>query len=325
MTALSSNPSPSATREPLEIRLLEPSEPSFEDAVALALGVERRSPDLQAFHADTQRRGLEVAVVAGAFENLALLEAAMLLRSPGNSALVFFSCTNTRRTGEIFQLLSVLRKISEERHICLLEILLEPNAAIKSQAAADAGFNRLTKLEYLRRPAEVRAPDRNIAQMQTWVPFSENSQPLFADTIRRTYAQSQDCQELTSIRPMDDVLADHRAAGKFDPTFWQVAMLGDNPVGVLLLSRIQNQPEMEVVYMGVTPESRGRGIGDALIARAIELATTSGRVGTSASPLALVLAVDERNMPAKGLYARWGFTFIGARDAWVATSAGTRG
>lgn len=124
---------------------------------------------------------------------------------------------------------------------------------------------------------------------------------------------------------MDDVLADHRAAGEFDPALWQVALLVDDPVGVFLLSRIQNQSAMEVVYMGVTPEGRGRGVGDALIARAIELATTSGRVSASASPLALVLAVDERNIPAKGLYSRWGFVFLGAREAWIATSAGTRG
>jgi ribosomal protein S18 acetylase RimI-like enzyme len=254
-----------------------------------------------------------------------LVDAAMLLRSPGNSALVFFSCNTPNRKAENCQLLALLRESAQMRRIRLLEILLEPNATIKSQVAAGAGFARLTRLEYLKRPAESQTVKRPIDRTLRWVPFSENSQALFAETIRRTYAQSQDCPELTDIRPMEDVLADHRAAGEFDPAFWQLAIRDGDAAGVLLMSRIENQHAFEIVYMGVPPEARGRGLGDALLARATELSTTIPRGNARSSPPALVLAVDERNAHAKGLYSRWGFAFFGARDAWIATSPPTRG
>lgn len=265
-------------------------------------------------------------MVGGTYQDSKLVNAAMLLRSPGNSALVFFSCASPEQQSAVTHLLDLLRRSAQPCHIRLLEILLEPNATIKSQIAAGAGFNRLTRLEYLRRPsgaATVIQPDHPAI---TWIPYSEKSHALFSRTIRLTYAQSQDCPELTNIRPMEDVLADHRAAGEFDASLWQLAMRGDVPVGVSLMSRIESQHAFEIVYMGVVPDARGIGVGDALISRAVGLAkTTSGRVRNDVGPPSLVLAVDERNAAAKGLYLRWKFVFLGARDAWIATSTPARG
>jgi hypothetical protein len=47
--------------------------------------------------------------------------------------------------------------------------------------------------------------------------------------------------------------------------------------------------------------------------RAVDAA---GRVGARS----LALAVDQRNTPARKLYARWGFIEFAARDAWIVTS-----
>ena len=82
-------------------------------------------------------------------------------------------------------------------------------------------------------------------------------------------------------------------------------------MGVLLLNGIAERRALEVVYMGVAPSARGAGVGDALLERAVKVASTVG-----ASTLAL--AVDERNAPARRLYQRWGFREVGLRDAWIA-------
>ena len=60
------------------------------------------------------------------------------------------------------------------------------------------------------------------------------------------------------------------------------------------------------------------GVGDALVERAIDAAAAPRcRV--------LMLAVDERNIPARQLYSRWGFVETHVRDAWIATPRPARG
>ncbi len=136
--------------------------------------------------------------------------------------------------------------------------------------------------------------------------------------MRRTYAQSMDCPELTTIRPVEDALASHKAAGDFDPHLWSVVLHENRPAAVLLLSPIGEHSAFEIVYMGVAQVMRGTGVAHSLMARAVGLA---GQV--SAKRLApgfdLALAVDERNVPARRLYSRWGFESVGLRDAWIAT------
>jgi mycothiol synthase len=58
-----------------------------------------------------------------------------------------------------------------------------------------------------------------------------------------------------------------------------------------------------VIYLGLTPAARGRGLGRAVLRHALELAR--------AHVPRLELAVDLRNMPAVRLYQAAGFT---ARD-----------
>lgn len=302
-----------------------PHSADYRLAAAIALGQAHQIGQVDAFLADARRRELSTPIVLTTTDSSRIVEAAMLVESPGKSALAFFSCRNASRREDAIALLRELRRIAESRRILLLEMLLEPHELQKSHVAGEVGFTRLTQLEYLRRVGSARIHPAVQIPVLKWHPYSEESHPLFAASIQRSYAQSQDCPELTSLRRIDDVLADHRAAGEFDPALWQVALCDGVPCGVILLCRIQNQPALELVYMGVTPEARGKGIGDALLARANELATTTARGGAPTEPLDIVLAVDERNSPAKRLYSRWGYRFIGARVAMIATSPATRG
>jgi ribosomal protein S18 acetylase RimI-like enzyme len=56
----------------------------------------------------------------------------------------------------------------------------------------------------------------------------------------------------------------------------------------------------EVIYLGLTPAARGRGLGRAAIRHALDLARGQATV--------LELAVDLRNTPAVRLYRSCGFT-----------------
>lgn len=71
----------------------------------------------------------------------------------------------------------------------------------------------------------------------------------------------------------------------------------------------------ELVYLGVVPEARGRGIGRALLAQAIRDTAEMGLPQMG-------LAVDVANQPAVRLYEEAGFKEIRRRQAWFIPKEG---
>lgn len=250
----------------------------------------------------------------GAYLNEKLIATSLAIDSPGASAMAFIStphASDITPQGTVDALSSLLTE-AWERGMSMVEILLMPGSNVTAKIATQADFRFITRLLYLRRRKSVTKKVSDVANDIEWVCYSPNSEELFLRAVELTYAQSLDCPELTGIRPMEDVLAAHRSVGEHDPAFWWVATRSDEPVGVLLLSRIQTRKAMEIVYMGVSQAARGTGVADALLDRAIK-----ATIGDDVSELAL--AVDRRNHPARRMYARWGFIEFSARDAWVAS------
>ena len=88
----------------------------------------------------------------------------------------------------------------------------------------------------------------------------------------------------------------HRAGGRFVPGRWRLGRVRGEPEAgaVVLLSEIPDRDAWEVAYLGLTPAARGRGLGRAALAHALELAAPHVP--------RLELAVDLRNTPANRLY-----------------------
>jgi hypothetical protein len=132
--------------------------------------------------------------------------------------------------------------------------------------------------------------------------------------LRRTYEGTLDCPGLSELRADDDILDGHLHAGEFDPSLWFMLHDGPRPIGALLLSPSAATDSVEVVYLGLAPEARGRGLAAALLAH-------GARAIASRPERTLALAVDARNTPAAKLYERAGFAAVRRREAWVAVPA----
>ena len=256
----------------------------------------------------------------GAYVGGALASVALAVASPGSAALVFVPSDPPGETGlsATVDALCAVRDRSLGDGIKLLEVLTDRDAVRLSGALSSAGFFRLTRLVYLLRGCDVSPPTGDLQRRLEWVTYSPSRRSLFEEAIVQTYAQSLDCPELTRTRSIEEVVDGHRATGGFDPDLWSVATRDGCPVGVCLLNRVLGQSALEIVYMGVSPGARGTGVGDAMLARTLGRARESG-------VMAVALAVDERNGPARGLYARWGFVGVDVRDAWIASSVGCEG
>jgi ribosomal protein S18 acetylase RimI-like enzyme len=80
--------------------------------------------------------------------------------------------------------------------------------------------------------------------------------------------------------------------------------------GVLLLNPTSVGSGVELVYLGLAPSARGRGIGDQLMRLGIGAGLHRGFSDLS-------VAVDSRNRPALSLYFRYGLVRAGMRSALV--------
>jgi mycothiol synthase len=125
----------------------------------------------------------------------------------------------------------------------------------------------------------------------------------FAATLERTYVGTLDCPELNGIRTTDEVIAGHMAQGAFHPECWWLALEGEVPVGVTMLVEMPDAMTWELAYFGLIPEARGRGLGRAMILHAMHALLAHPTI-------ALMLAVDARNDPARRLYQSLGFLDI---------------
>ena len=276
-----------------------------------------RHPAVSELMSDLADGPLRVSLVHVALHDGRMVSSAAAIESPEGSGLVLIPCDATgpeQFTGTGLALRSLVLA-AWSQSLDLLEVLIPSGQTRLADSLRFGGFRLLTELIYLARPID-SGPNRNLSAASRpeldWRTFSDATRALFCEAVRRSYVQSMDCPELTTIRTPEQAITAHQATGVHDPGLWFVARQGGEPVGVLLLSSMRRQDALEIVYMGVAQDARGTGVADALMERALE----SARLMSATN---LALAMDVRNLPARRFYGRWGFTRMAARCAWIAT------
>lgn len=236
----------------------------------------------------------------------------------GGSAMLFISGPDGPRSGGHAERVAVIRDAcleSGRRHGPLVaQALPEPDEAWAIRALIDAGFLRIGDLAYLRCEIGGRTSIPPATGMQLINPQNvergSEGRRLLAEALEASYTDTLDCPELCGMRSTDDVIDSHRASGRWDPDLWWILMERGAPRGCMLLSGTPGLDAIELVYLGLAPETRGRGLGRKLL----ELGTTSAALRGYG---AMTCAVDLRNTPALRLYERSGFRAFSRRVALV--------
>lgn len=318
--------------EPLDIRVISSTSRDYLEALHFVLDAKPPTREcvpaspVAGLLASVERGTASIDLLLGAYREGESVAVCLGIESPGSAALVLVrgDRAGAEEHCATVTLLQAIQPQAWERSIALLEALVPPDRLALGGALREAGFNRLTRLIYLDwRPM---GDDFKLSPVSTsesrpdgsdliWLSYDADRRLLFEEAIERTYLQSLDCPELTGLRAISDVLIGHRAAGIFDPALWFVALQDGVPAGVILLNRIPSTRALELVYMGVAPEARGHGVGDALMRRGLGSAVAVGAK-------VVALAVDERNTHARRLYDRWGFTETSAQEAWIVSPFG---
>jgi ribosomal protein S18 acetylase RimI-like enzyme len=197
----------------------------------------------------------------------------------------------------------------------LAQAIVRPEETPLAKPFERNGFVHVTGLWYLRRPVDEDLDDRLFpetaaGQSVTFRNFPQCDRVLFQQTLMRTYEGTLDCPELNGVRGPEDILAGHMDQGKHDSTLWWLAFQESRPVGVLLVTSMPEWDALDISYLGVVPEARGRGLGHIMAARSLSEAQTRG-------VKQVTLAVDRRNRPAWNIYREIGFEPHEEREVYL--------
>lgn len=238
-------------------------------------------------------------------------------RLAGRAAAVWPPEVSVRWPHQRGRLAAALVRTALESHrntgIRVVQALLDPYASTNAPGdLVQGGLPRVTEMLFLTRPSHLPLERPRQAPALVWQPYDPASAADFRAVLVATYARSLDMPELEGVRSLDDVLASHRATGRFDPSLWQLGRVPGEPdaAAVVLLVDQTDRDAVEIAYLGLTPPARGRGLGRAALSWARTLAT----------PIEprIELAVDVRNTPAVRLYQTAGFTPYERRSVHLA-------
>jgi len=144
-----------------------------------------------------------------------------------------------------------------------------------------------------------------------YVPWEPALSDLFTQLVDRTYVGTLDVPELNGIRDSKNTLLGYAACLPHSKRpWWILRHPNGESIGCLLLCPYSDFAEL--VYIGLVPESRGRGYSRSIMQFAHEWTLERGLQR-------MVLAVDHRNEPAIRLYRRLGYEIIGSVTAWMRT------
>lgn len=215
------------------------------------------------------------------------------------------------------RLISAARQACRHAGAVLIQTFIE-HAPQNSEARAftESGFRPLSELIYLRAEVDRKTPEAAPLpaglRVETFAPHLE---PAFLHAIAATYEGSFDCPAVDGLRDPADVIASHKASGVFTPAAWFLVRQGDEPAAVVLVNLRQAQRVCELVYMGVAPAFRGRGLGRWLVARARQAARDM-------DCSQITVTVDAANVPALRLYSEAGFGQVGRLWAYYVPPQG---
>jgi ribosomal protein S18 acetylase RimI-like enzyme len=232
---------------------------------------------------------------------------------PGASALFWppRSIADPDRAGREDRLVRHALAWVRTRGAKLAQALLTADEIPLSGPLVRNGFRHVTRLWYLANDLDVPVEALSTPSRLEYRPYDPERPAAFHETLLRTYDGTLDCPEISGVRTIEDVIAGHRAQGRYDPARWWLTLDAGQPVGVLLVTLMPESGDWDISYLGVVPEARRRGLGRESVLKALFEAKAAG-IGR------VTLSVDGRNKPALQLYANLGFVPYDRRDVFLA-------
>jgi ribosomal protein S18 acetylase RimI-like enzyme len=243
----------------------------------------------------------------------ALAGVLVCLPVPGASALFWppRCLVDGQRTGREDRLIAHALHWVRSRGAKLAQSLLTADEVTLASPLERNGFRHVTRLWYLASDLNVPVTALATPSRLEYQAYDPERPAIFHETLVRTYEGTLDCPEINGLRTVEEVIAGHKAQGRFDPSRWRLMLDAGRPAGVLLTTLMPESSDHDVSYLGIVPELRRRGFGREAVLKVLFDAKAAG-VGR------VTLSVDSRNAPALRLYGGLGFVPYDRREVYLA-------
>jgi ribosomal protein S18 acetylase RimI-like enzyme len=262
----------------------------------------------------------DAAVLLAAWRGDRLVGAALAQPLPGKAALVWppqvLLETAAKQCAAGSELIARLCDELQRLPIRIAQTLLAPDDVAAATMMRAGGFTPAAELLYLTADTHV-FPEQPLDLSVALEAFQPAGAPRLASLIERTYVGTLDCPQIDGLRATADVLAGYQGVGLFRPELWLLARHDNTDVGCVLVNLHPDVGHAEIVYLGVVPEARGRGLGLDLTRHAQWLARQANCTQT-------VLAVDAANDPAIRTYIAAGFREFDRKTVWIRALTNSR-
>ena len=202
----------------------------------------------------------------------------------------------------------------KDQDVDLAQSLLSCDDQLGHDAHVTGGLEPLTTLLYMERSLTRACECPSPAAGVELIAWSESMDDTLGCILDASYVETLDCPGLCGVRRTEDIILGHKASGRHDPGGWLLAKVDGDFVGAVLVNHSREDDNVELVYLGLAPNVRGRGLGTLLLET--QLARYSGSTFRQ-----MTLAVDTKNLPAIRIYEDLGFRGTAHRNAYISSLA----
>ena len=183
------------------------------------------------------------------------------------------------------------------------------------------GFNQLATLQYMsgvfggdkfqggEKKSEFASTSVTLRAVDVGNPQALSKLAICVD---QTYTDTLDCPQLNDYRSASQTLGGYQTSIAFDANRWYEAVDASGAIIGVVIMATHNEKVSELVYMALLPARRGQGHGRDLL-RSVINEVQSRPCETKPQ---LVLAVDEKNLPAIHLYQAAGMKPMIRETVW---------
>ncbi|HAA44774.1 MAG: acetyltransferase [Halomonas sp. 54_146] len=204
---------------------------------------------------------------------------------------------------------------AKQQRLSVVKTVLEANERQTAALLEANGFPKVVSLHYLSASTQTVLNAPAVEAATHFTPVKEVAPERLEAVLGQVAQGSLDCPELQGRFTAQQALQGFYRQDAHAPAQWYLVRCEGEDAGVLLLAPHPEANHWEVMYMGLAPAWRGRGLGKHVVNEALRQAANAGVEE-------VILAVDKRNTPAQALYQRAGFVLRATCDVhgWLTPS-----
>ncbi|MDR1384554.1 MAG: GNAT family N-acetyltransferase [Planctomycetaceae bacterium] len=192
---------------------------------------------------------------------------------------------------------------------CLIMLLADYQQSADETLLKIFQFQKISNLLYLN-SQRVEFPEQFPAKQLTFREYANDYWEEMVTLVEQTYQKTLDFPQLAGLVPTSQILKSYQESHVFEPSLWFFIEYESQVIGALLLTQLEECQYLELTYLGLILEFRGRGFSREIVQFAQFIAKQRDNE-------LIIVSADQNNIPAINTYLRCGFRLHDQKEIYV--------